>query len=60
MNWNVDQAKQKLSQVLKAAADEPQRSYNRRRLGQSRSQADMLIAATAKVRGLTLVTRRRL
>ncbi len=32
MNWNVAQAKQKLSQVLRAAAEEPQRIYNRRRL----------------------------
>lgn len=32
MNWNVAQAKQKLSEVLRAAAEEPQRIYNRQRL----------------------------
>jgi len=32
MNWNVAEAKQRLSEVLRAAAAEPQRIYNRRRL----------------------------
>lgn len=32
MNWNVAQAKQRLSEVLRAAAQEPQRIFNRRRL----------------------------
>ncbi len=32
MNWNVAEAKQKLSEVLRAAADEPQKIYNRRKL----------------------------
>ncbi len=32
MNWKVAQAKQKLSQVLKAATEEPQKIYNRQRL----------------------------
>ncbi len=31
MNWNVAQAKQKLSQVLRPAAEEPQKIYNRQR-----------------------------
>ncbi len=32
MNWNVAQAKQRLSEVLRAASEEPQKIYNRRRL----------------------------
>ncbi len=32
MNWNVAQAKQKLSEVLRAAAEEPQKIFNRQRL----------------------------
>lgn len=32
MNWNVAQAKQRLSEVLRAAAEEPQKIFNRRRL----------------------------
>lgn len=32
MDWNVAQAKQRLSEVLREAAEEPQRIYNRRRL----------------------------
>lgn len=32
MEWNVAQAKQRLSEVLRSAAEEPQRIYNRRRL----------------------------
>lgn len=32
MEWNVAQAKQRLSEVLRAAAAEPQRIYNRRKL----------------------------
>ena len=32
MDWNVAQAKQRLSEVLRSAAEEPQRIYNRRRL----------------------------
>lgn len=31
MKWNVAQAKQNLSQVLRAAGEEPQRIYNRHR-----------------------------
>jgi hypothetical protein len=32
MEWNVAQAKQRFSEVLRAAVKEPQRIYNRRRL----------------------------
>ena len=32
MKWNVAQAKQRFSEVLRAAVKEPQRIYNRRRL----------------------------
>ncbi len=32
MQWNVAQAKQRLSEVLRGAASEPQRIYNRRKL----------------------------
>lgn len=32
MNWNVAEAKQKLSEVLRAASEEPQRIYNRQKL----------------------------
>ena len=32
MEWNVAQAKQRLSEVLRSAADEPQRIYKRRQL----------------------------
>lgn len=32
MNWSVAQAKQRLSELLRATVDEPQRIYNRRRL----------------------------
>lgn len=70
MNWNIAQAKQHFSEVVKQAAEELQLIYNRRQAvtavvgaeefakrGTVRSQPDMLIAATAQAHAPTLVTR---
>jgi predicted nucleic acid-binding protein len=61
--WNVSEAKQQFSEVLRCSESEPQLIYRRDRLIAAVISVDetrttsMLIAATADIHGLTLVTR---